>query len=290
MATASFLIADIQTKLGDPSGNIFTSATLLGWLNEATKDFCMKGTPLRQVDATTISTGTFTFAMPSDRIMIEGIFSRNQIPVKLKALTPTEFGNQQAACPGAVGKDSSVWTEMDQKIYLHPAYGTRAAVSLLTTFLSSSGTTVNILDTSDFKEWGRIRIDSEEIEYSSKDDRNLYGCTRGVAGTTATSHNNKGGTLVYQCDLWIVYRRAPTPMTAVTSSPDIPVIYHEKLEEYVMYLAYFQAGEKDKAKDMWKRWTQTVKEAQYSCSKETLTPIEVRDSVTQQANSLYGPR
>jgi hypothetical protein len=80
MPTASYLIADMQVKLGDPSGNIYTSANLLNWLNEAQKNFALNTMPIRIVDATVADRNNYRFALPSDCIMIEAIVSMAKFP------------------------------------------------------------------------------------------------------------------------------------------------------------------------------------------------------------------
>lgn len=275
MPTASYLIADVQAKLGDTSGVIYPSAQLLKWLNQAQTEFCQTVLPLRQVDATSISTGLQTFPLPNDYIIMEGVFSRNSIGIVMKHMTFTDWNNQMAACPGARGIDSQVWTELQNTVYVHPAYGVRAAQTLFNGILTATATTLTVTSTAGFKAWGRIRLDNEEMEYSSKDSTHFYGLTRGVGGTTAAQHNDTGGAAVYQLDLWMVYRRQSVDMGTVTDSPEIRSVWHEKLEYYVMYLAYLQAGEGEKSGEMYKKWNEALEEAQYAAQRETLSPMNL---------------
>lgn len=289
MPTASYLIADMQAKLGDPSGNIFTSANLLNWLNEAQKEFCLENTPLRQVDATVIATGVNVFPIPSDKILWDGIFSRKQIGTKLKYLTYTQLNTQIAACPGAFGYDSDSCAELDGKLYVYPSYGTSAATAFCPFGATSTATTITVTSTSGWKAWGRFLTSSgEEVEYASIDGNNFYGCTRGVGGTTPASINK--ASKITQCDLWMVYRRYAKTMTAMTDVPEVPSVFHEGLEHYAMYLAYKQVGEMDKAKLVYGLWEEFVDRANYIASKEVLDSISIRDTETQLFNHLDGPR
>ena len=289
MPTASYLIADMQVKLGDPSGLVYTSANLLNWLNGAQTDFCEKGMPLRIIDATVVGTGYNRFPIPSNKIMIEGVFSRYAIGIKLKALTFTDWNTQVAACPGAVGYDSDSWTEFDQTLYVHPSYGVAGKTTLCPFGESSTATTIRVLSTTGFKAWGRILTgNGEEIEYTSLDSTNFYGCTRGLGGTTPT-FISKGGRIT-QCDLWIVYRRAAAEMATVTDTPEIRSVYHEKLEYYAMYLAYKQTGEEEKSQAMYALWKEALQEAQYSAMREHLSPVGLEDVNSQGWNSLNGAR
>lgn len=280
----------MQVRLGDPSGNIYTSANLLNWLNEAQKVFCMEVMPLRQLDATIIGTGFQRFPIPSDKIMIEGVFTRNSIAMKMKALNFTDWNNQVAACPGAVGKDSDCWTEIDQNLYVYPAYGVAPKSTFSPLGATATATTLTVLSTTGFKPWGRLLINQsgEEIEYTGIDSTHFYNCTRGVAGTTA-SIIFKGGRIT-QCDLWIVYRRNPVTMATVTATPEIRSVYHEYLQLYAMYLAYKQTGEGEKAKALYDQWEETVKRGWWTAVREHLSAMTIRDTETEIFNHTDGPR
>lgn len=289
MPTASYLIADMQVKLGDPSGNIFSTGNLLNWLNEAQKDFCLKVTPLRQIDATVIGTGFNTFAIPSDKIIFDGVFSRNQIGTKLKALTFDDYNTQVGACPGAVSKDSDSWTELDQTLYVYPAYGSGPVSTLCPFGENSTAVTIRVNSTTGFKAWGRILTTrGEEIEYASLDSTHFYGCSRGLGGSTA--QNISKGSRITQCDLWMVYRKNPVVMTAMTDIPEIKTTYHEYLELYAMYLAYRQVGEMEKSAVIYQKWQDVVKRADYVESREHLDTLNLHDMDTQLSNHLDGPR
>lgn len=296
MPTASYLISDVQTKMGDPSGNIYTSATLLGWLDEAQKDFCLRSMVLRTIDATSVSTGLIRIPLPSDVIMVELLeTSRGGIPRKMKRITSTDFFNQQTAVQGVLATDPTLWTELDQNIYVYPRYNGLSVATVLTQAVSAATDIIYVGTTAGFRSRGliRLRIDSEEIEAaqsstgSTTASGTFFNLTRGCAQTTAASHST-GATLT-QLDLAIVYRRSPQPLATVTASPEIRQIYHEKLELYAMYLCYMMTGERDKAQDMWTLWETACQDAKYSAEREHLGQMGVRDYNSQQITGLYGP-
>ncbi len=288
MPTASYLIADMQAKLGDPLGNVFTSANLLNWLNEAQKEFCAEAMPLRIIDATVIGTGFQRFPLPSNKIMMDGVFTRNSIGMKMKALSFSEWNDQNAACPGARGKDSDSWTELDQTLYVFPAYGVAGQTTTATLGETSTATTIRVTSTAGFKAWGRLLCAGEEIEYSSLDGTNFYGCTRGLGNTNPTVL--PAGAVVTQCDLWMVYRRTATTLATVTDTPEIRSCWHEHLEYYAMYLAYAQVGESEKAQAMYRYWVDALDAAKYSAMREHLGTMHLHDTETEGFNSLQGPR
>lgn len=62
------------------------------------------------------------------------------------------------------------------------------AENTLDGLLSATATTIKVKDTTGFPEQGRIKIEQEEILYSSIDSFNFMGCTRAARGTKALSH------------------------------------------------------------------------------------------------------
>jgi len=60
--------------------------------------------------------------------------------------------------------------------------------SYLSAAITSSDTTINLLDASTYPAEGVIQIDSEQIAYTSRTAIALSGCTRGYNSTTAASH------------------------------------------------------------------------------------------------------
>ena len=296
MPTASYLIADMQVKLGDPSGNIYTSANLLNWLDQAQKLFCEKALNLRYTDATWVTTGLVRIPMPTDIIMMEAIItSRGRIPRKLKHVTPTDFFNQQTAVQGVLATDPVLWTEMDQNIYVYPRYNGISQGTTLSSFLSPTGATAPVGTIAGFStRGGPLRlviasgVGSEEVEYQQASTGEFQGLTRGL-GPAGSAGSWSTGASVTQADLLMVYRRNPSALGTVTATPDIRSVYHEKLEYYAMYLAYKQTGEEDKSQASYQVWEQSIKDALYSAAREFLGPMSNRDMNTQQITGGFGP-
>jgi hypothetical protein len=87
----------------------------------------------------------------------------------------------------------------------------------------------------------------------------------------------------------MVYRRVPNALGTVTATPDIRSVYHEKLELYMMYLAYQQTGEMEKSASMYELWQQAIKDSLYTAAREFLGPMGNHDIHTQMITGLYGP-
>ena len=67
-------------------------------------------------------------------------------------------------------------------------YNASATYSTLSADITTSSTTISLIDASSFDSSGTIRIMEEQITYAGKSGNDLTGCTRGVSGTTALAH------------------------------------------------------------------------------------------------------
>lgn len=67
--------------------------------------------------------------------------------------------------------------------------------------LTAAATSITVVSTSNYQSAGRIMIDTELINYSSKDSTHFLGVTRGADGTTATTHTSGTAVGQYQCNL-----------------------------------------------------------------------------------------
>lgn len=64
------------------------------------------------------------------------------------------------------------------------------ASTILNGGINSSATTITVDDTSEFPEYGRLRIDNEIIYYSGKTQKTFKNCVRGRKGTLAVAHSD----------------------------------------------------------------------------------------------------
>jgi Tfp pilus assembly protein PilX len=79
--------------------------------------------------------------------------------------------------------------------------GDNAAPGTLTAALTAAATTIPVSNTTDYANSGRIMIDSEYINYASKSSTSFNNVTRGVDGTTATTHASGAPAGQFQCTL-----------------------------------------------------------------------------------------
>jgi len=77
---------------------------------------------------------------------------------------------------------------MDSPVRRRPMGAFSVRTSYLSAQITSSETTVNLLDASSYPYSGVIQIDSEQIAYTDRTAVALIGCTRGYNNTTAATH------------------------------------------------------------------------------------------------------
>lgn len=78
---------------------------------------------------------------------------------------------------------------VQQTIRSYPMLSFSIQQSYLSSAITSTQTTITLLNNSSFPTSGTIQIDSEKITYTGKSGSTLTGCIRGVGGTTAASHD-----------------------------------------------------------------------------------------------------
>lgn len=286
MATASALMAAVQTELGDSAGTKFTSSLIYGWLDEAQKVWVMSLRNLKGIKSYSISANQDSAALPSDCVMIEAVVSSRGWTKKLAAVDPTDWVNQITAVQTALATDPSLYTEMDGRIYVYPRYSGASLTTTTNASTSETATTITMASTGNLRSYGRVSIGSEDIEYTGKTSTTITGCRRGVGGTTAAS--SASGTTVTQHDLTFLYRKAATALTS-TASPEIRAVYHESLKLYAKYLAYKMEGSHDVAAREYELWTAALNQAAYTAKKERVGQTQVRDMDSQMISGMYGP-
>lgn len=113
----------------------------------------------------------------------------------------------------------SVW---DNKMHFYPLPSSGASSTTLNGNITSTDTDIVLTSSSSFNAPGRILIESEVISYEYVDSSalTLKGCTRGLEGTTATSHLS--GTTVTNRDIIYSAHEEPTNLLDIGDETQIP--------------------------------------------------------------------
>ena len=108
-----------------------------------------------------------------------------------------------------------------------PADGTSDGVSTtLSAGINATAVTIGVASVTGFSTSGVITIGTEQISYTGITNLNLTGCTRGINGSTAATHNTSdavlqfpiGMTDIQEADYRVKSTSVDTPMTKISRS------------------------------------------------------------------------
>ena len=85
--------------------------------------------------------------------------------------------------------------------------------------LSATATTIPVVSTTNYQSSGRLMIDQELINYAAISGNDFIGVTRGIDGTTATTHASGVSVGQYQCNLATA---GGVPVVTAPTTPNDP--------------------------------------------------------------------
>lgn len=246
MAQAGSILSNVRVLIGDPDRDFLTDAIGMDWINQAQRQFCHNVLALDEIKDYTLTAKQPRFDLPTDAIIpIWATWYKNRV-IRLEYKPPDRFAKISASWPNADGTPDA-YTVLRRQVVVGPQRPTsNSATALASGTMTDVVTTLNLTAASGtFRSKGWVKIESEVIEYTAVATTTLTGAVRGVHGTTAASHAS--GKQITEIDLQLFYRKSPTAITATGTSPDIPEMYHDYLEKYVLYLAWLARGDSAKA-------------------------------------------
>jgi hypothetical protein len=285
MTTASVLISDIRTKVGDASANFLSTDLALTWLDQGQRKLVQILKPLRHTKGFVVSANQDYFDVPDNAILIQLALHARDIRRPITRVNIGEFELARSRVQNATGYPT-IWTEKDGKIYVWPRYNSASLTTTVNATTEASNTTLTLASTGNLRSYGRAILGSEEVEYRAKTSTTLTGVTRGVGGTTAASYAS--GQTVTQVDFEVTYSRHAVAL-ASTTEPEIKEVWHEDLQYYVMYLYYMSEGNLDKANAMYALWKDVLKQAEYTALRQHIAkPLQVKDFDSQRTYGFWG--
>lgn len=277
MSTASAIITQCRLRLGDTAGDYLTTDRALAWLDEANNAFVEILYPLRRTKSFTVAVGQESFSLPDELLILEVVVVTQAQRHKVDYRNPVEFDRMKTA--GRLTYPPQYWTIKDQKLYIWPMFPVASKAVAVTGSLASSvsASTFSLASTGNLRDYGRAIIGTqEEIEYTTKGSDYISGVTRGLGGTTASVHSSNA--VVTQTDFEIQYPRRASAL-ASTSTPDIPSYLHQKLENYVLYLAELSQGNASKAQQYYQLWKQDILDCEYTVKRQNVQrPLRIMDA------------
>lgn len=123
----------------------------------------------------------------------------------------------------------TAWLDSSLRQYPMAAFSVQA--SYLNEALTASDTDISLVNTTSYPSSGSIQIDSEVITYTGNSGNTLTGCTRGVLGTTATTHTQytpapfyvPNQTMFHEVGVDDASRPVPVPIEAYIQTSDFDI-------------------------------------------------------------------
>jgi hypothetical protein len=194
----SDVIDKINTAISDEdstkaTSSLFTNKRKINQLKNALDVYASTTKGIEDIFSTPVNTSSRVVTGPTDAIRSEAYRlayiwrdgRKNAMSFKDLNYVTTQFPyNTYAGIP----RFFNVW---NNEITIYPDSNNSAQTTTLDGAISDSDTTITVNSTSSFPDLnGRITINDEKIRYTSKTETSFTGCTRGIEGTTATSHSD----------------------------------------------------------------------------------------------------
>jgi len=275
VATATSILDNIRLRFGDASANFITSTLGVSWLNKALEETVLSLMPLRRLKGTDVATNQEAFSIPSDAIMMELVYHAKSQRRLVSRRGRDEFFARKQQIDNALSDYPTIWTEFEDKVYVWPRYSGKSSTTAASGAITSTSSTVSVATTSSLQSTGRVKINSEEMEYTNVSTGNIKGVTRGVGGTSAASHAS--GDTVTQMDLLMLYRRQHASIGTGGETVDIPPYLQPMLEDYALYLAFMAEGSRERGKEQYELYRAKLEQAEYAAKREHLGPLQVRN-------------
>ena len=250
MATAGSLAANIRVAYGDPDADWLTDAVALQFLTKGQKRFCHNVLALDEIKDYPVVAKKVRYDFPTDCIIPFGLMWYQSRTTKMSFQPPDKWRAMEEAFPNSSGNPDYYTVERRQLLLGPNTPTTNSATALASGALTATATTLGFTAASGtFRTKGFLQIASgtgiEIVEFTGVATTTVTGVTRGLHNTTAASFAS--GASITQIDIQMHYRKSPADLSATTTTPDIPEVYHEYLEKYALYLAWLSRGDSKKA-------------------------------------------
>jgi len=115
----------------------------------------------------------------------------------------------------------------------------------------------------------------EVMQYSSVSSTVLSGLIRGVHNTTAASFASNDQ--FQEIDAQLRYRKIPAALTATTQSMEVAPVYHHYIKQYVLYMAWRNRGDQNKAEIAYNEFEESEKRAKRSITRRAMESFRIKN-------------
>lgn len=267
MATLANLRADVRSRVVEPTADFYSNAEIDRWINQGYKRFMASTEWAEKIRAYPVVANQFEYALDSDCIKVHKMTWQDQYEVDY--LDMDDFlswrGTSNSSSTRPVVYTLYPW---DQRFRIYYVPSTSSDTTTVTGAHTASVTTITVGDTTNFPDYGRVRIGSEQILYYSKTATTLVGCVRGDGFTTAASLS--GGETVTECPLWVQMKYQPADLSADGDTTRLGPNYEEALIAYACGAALGKRDEFEKSAAFYSVYREIVKEAKAEAARRLL--------------------
>jgi hypothetical protein len=285
LATAGSIITNVKRAYGDPDGDYITDTIGMEFLDIAQQRFCDEVEPLDEIMDYALTARQVRYDLPSNCIEPVDVMWFKNVTRKLQFEQYQQFDVLTTATPNSIG-NSTRYTVFLRQLTLGPeAPNQTSATTLASGAALITATTIGLVAASGtFRSRGFLKnvTSGEVIEYTAIATTTVTGCTRGVHGTAAASVASNDQ--FQEIDVQMRYRKIPAAITATTSSPEIAPVYHRYLEQYMLYLAWRNRGDQNKAEIVYNEFEESEKRAKQKVSRRALEAVRMKD---RRANGYW---
>ena len=210
----SDVISRINLALGEPDdltgksiNSLFTNKRIVEHLQNALDQYASITKGIENVYSLAVYKDRRKITPPNDAIRSgaykTAIIMHNNLSTTLKYkdvdYVSRFYSNQYNGFPNVF----NVW---NNEIRIYPQIDTDPISTTLSNNITATDTTINVASSGNLPDMdGRITIGNEKILYTNKTATQLNGCTRGIEGTTASSHSTNDN--VIENNFILYYRK-----------------------------------------------------------------------------------
>jgi hypothetical protein len=278
MATVGSILANVRRMYGDPDADFLSDTIGMEWLDKAQQRFCDEVMPLDEIKDYTVVQKQPRFDLPSDCIVPTSVMWYKNKTWKISFKFYTEMDRMISASPNSIGSPQH-YTVFRRQLVVGPQ--TPNSDSATTTGSGEFGSTATAIGftaaSGVFRSKGFLKNSTtgEVIEYTTLATTQISGATRGVHGTSAATCAS--GQQWTEIDMQMSYRKMPAVLTATTSSPEIPAIWHRYLEAYVLYQAWLARGDSAKAGTAFEEFAALERTAREKAGRRAWETVTIKD-------------
>lgn len=245
-----------RVLLSETTASFYTNAEINNWINYGLDDFCNRTKILEDISTDSTVQYQADYDLPTDYTAIK------QVEIIKGSTTyfvfPNTLREQFTGTQKITSNPPELATIWGDILRFQDRPSNAASTTTLSGALSSAGVTISIASSTVLPNSGRVKIDSEVIEYWNvdRDNDEIEVATRGVEGTTATSHLDAA--TVTLRDIWFYHNKRATALTADSDTPEIPAQFHQALAYYAGWLGRLKSRDYDLAAQLKQQYEQFV--------------------------------